>query len=221
MTAYSFSRTVLCSVFCLVACLFGNAKASDPTIDFAGRTYNLAFVGGTPGFPVNEYLVEGETVEDWSSMVSVRHFPNFDSAEQYVKLYVEKLQPHLVCEAVVHAPEDASSNNDLTVEAYLAPANRAYIEYNLFRFVVEPGVKGLKAYQFAIRGEYNLEAAQSANEEALKGRLEELQQIKVDAIDIQKTNGAVSDDPITDDDEDTEEDSEDSEDEDEDDVLDA
>lgn len=179
--------------------LVGPARADDPTIDFAGNTYKLEFVGGTPGFPVNEYLVDGETVEDWRTMVSVRQFPNFDSAEEYVKLYVEKLQPHLVCDAVVHSPEDESTTNDLTVEAYLAPANRAYIEYNLFRFVVEPGVKGLKAYQFAIRGEYNLEAAQAANEESLENRLEELQQLQVDAIDIQKANQNESDDDDSDD----------------------
>lgn len=166
-------------LLCLLGCVVFSAlaHAEDPTDEkckaFSVTGYRLAFVHvGKQGEVVNEYVPRGENLENWTKMIAVREWPNAKELKEVVGPYVRKLQPLYVRDAQVFRPEGGEVGEDLVFEFYLAPPDKSYLEYNLIRFVLEEGAEGVKSYQFAVRGEYNLEAAVKFNEPRLKSRLD-------------------------------------------------
>lgn len=153
------------------------AYAEDPieekTDSFTVTGYRLAFVHvGKQGEVVNEYVPRGENLENWKKMIAVREWPHAKELKEIVGPYVRKLQPLYARDAQVFRPEGAEVGEDIVFEFYLAPPDKSYLEYNLIRFVLEEESEGVKSYQFAVRGEYNLDAALKFNEPRLKSRLD-------------------------------------------------
>ena len=150
-----------------------------PSINFEGSRYQLAFTNVTDNFVMNEYLLDGESLDDWSSMVAVMQFVNSDDVNDVLGPYLNRLRPLLISEARSSAPSQDPHSSDVILEAYLAPPDRSYLEYNLIRFVEEVGTDGVKAYQFAIRGEFDFDAASRANSGAITDRLLELGDLQI------------------------------------------
>jgi len=135
-------------VFALTFC--AALQAAEPTVKFAGIEYHLASVeAGKSGAMTNEYVPGGETVDDWTSLIGVRQWPGVEKPEDVAGAWMKMVQPLLTKEAEVFRAETTA--NDFIVEAWLSAPDRSYIEINLHRFVAEPGTKGVKAYQFAIK----------------------------------------------------------------------
>jgi hypothetical protein len=140
---------------------------------FSVTNYKLAFVQvGQQSEVVNEYVPHGETLENWTTMIAVRQWPKAKALKEIVGPYVRNLQPLYVRDAQVFRPENAKNGNDVVFEFYLAPQDKSYLEYNLIRFVVEEESEGVKSYQFAVRGDYDLDAAVKFNSTRLKARLD-------------------------------------------------
>ncbi len=151
-------------------------NANPTATQFNGVEYQLAWVdaGDRERATTNEYITEGETVESWSSMIAVRQWPNSSLVRDVTGPYLRQIQPHFVRNAQVFQPENVDSSTELVIECYLAPPDKSYLEYNLIRFGIEPGEKGVKSYQYALRGPYNLESAIEFNQPKLAERLNEL-----------------------------------------------
>ena len=130
--------------------LVTGGRAEAPSIRFDGETYQLAWVDVSKnGAVTNEYVRAGETIEAWTMLVAVRHWPEAKKIFDAAGPWITRVGPSLVKKMESYIPDHAKSKEDIIFEAWLGDANRAYIEPNLFRFVVEAGVPGVKAYQFA------------------------------------------------------------------------
>lgn len=167
----------------LLACQL-TAVAADPAADsFQVTNYKLAFVNvGPEGAVTNEYVPRGETLETWTSLIGVRQWPQTEKLADITGPYVRALQPLLVREAKIYEPEGEAEGTNVIFELYLAPADKSYLEYNLIRFAREEGTEGIKSYQYALKGEYNVEAAVAANAPQLKSRLEVLRGLKLETF---------------------------------------
>ncbi len=177
----------LISFLCMVL-LVSLANAGDPahtpkgvTTHFIGVDYHLAWVDAGEGNRAitNEYLAEGATLEDWETMVAVRKWPNLTEVKQVSGPYLSQINASFVRKAEVYSPPPGTVGTDFVLKCYLAPPDKSYLEYNLIRFGIEPGEKGVKSYQFAVRGPYSLENAIEFNSARLGERLDALTKLRL------------------------------------------
>lgn len=134
-----------------VFCLAGAVRAESPaTLDFGGLKYRLASTEkGKDGSLTNEYVPEGETLENWTTLVAVRHWPKAEKVGDAATPWLKMVQPLLTQKVGVFKADSAKDAEDILLEAWLSAPDRSYIEINLHRFVKEKGTEGVKAYQFA------------------------------------------------------------------------
>jgi hypothetical protein len=137
-------------VIILGTLLVGTLRADVPNVEVAGVKYQLAFVEvGKDGSVTNEYVPEGETINSWTTLLGVRHWPTAKKIGDAAGPWMKMVQPLLTQQAGAFKSADAKSENDIVIEAWLSAPDRSYIEINLHRFVVEGGTDGVKGYQFA------------------------------------------------------------------------
>lgn len=127
----------------------------------------------------NEYLRAGQSLEQWSSMLAVRQWQNRNHVREVTKPYLDTIRHLFVEEAKVYAPDSDRDEKGIVIECYLAPTDKSYLEYNLLRFCTEPGEQGVKAYQFAARGSYDLPLAKQYNQKLLAERLTALAKLSL------------------------------------------
>lgn len=157
----------------------GNETPVQPAAVFCDVEYELAWIDTGEGdrSRTNEYLREGESLEQWSSMMAVRQWPHRNQVRDVTKPYLDPIRHLFVRDAKVFAPDSGGDDKGLVVELYLAPSDKSYLEYNLIRFCTEPGEQGVKSYQFAARGPYDLPLAQQQNQRLLAQRLDALSKL--------------------------------------------
>lgn len=202
---------LLAGLFLFVA-LAGNAIADSPE-EFVVTGYRLAFVHvDESGAITNEYVPRGQTLENWSTLIGVRVWPQAKEVAEIAGPYVRSLEPLMVRDSRALEPAGSEPGTDVVFELYLAPADKAYLEYNLIRFVREPGTPGVKSYQFAARSEYKLDAAVTEYDQRraawlaaisglqLTAETEELDESTADAADDDEDSASDEDDEAVDDD---------------------
>jgi hypothetical protein len=119
-----------------------------PTVSFSGVKYVLASVElGKDGTITNEYVPEGETIDSWTTLLASRNWPTVTKIDKATNAWVRMIKPLATRDVVAYAAD--GKKNDLVLEAWLSAPDKSYIEANLHRFVLENGVVGVKAYQFA------------------------------------------------------------------------
>jgi len=124
------------------------ALCAAPSVDFDGVRYVLASVEiSKDGTVTNEYVAEGESIDSWTTLLGVRHWPKVKQVEKATEAWVAMVRPLLARDAVAYAAQ--GKKNDVVLEAWLSAPDKSYIEANLHRFVLEDGTVGVKAYQFA------------------------------------------------------------------------
>ncbi|MES2507005.1 MAG: hypothetical protein V4599_09890 [Verrucomicrobiota bacterium] len=125
-------------------------QAETPSLQFGGVKYELASVQtGKDGSVTNEYVPLGETIDSWTTLLGVRHWPKAAKIGDAAGPWLKMVQPLLTQKVGVYKSPVAKSGNDIVMEAWLSAPDRSYIEINLHRFVIEEGTPGVKAYQFA------------------------------------------------------------------------
>ena len=137
-------------LFCLAGVALGAcAPEKLPSARFDGQEYALAFSAREQSGFVNEYLLPGEDLENYSKMVGVYSFPQMkgisaqQAAEQMARLMQLK-NPQ--------APFDIHNSADkeaALVDFLVFSPGGSMAEYNVFKYM--PDGKGLKAVQFVAR----------------------------------------------------------------------
>ena len=123
------------------------APAEKKSIEYEGETYFLAHADATADQALEEYLREGETLENWTKMVSVRAFRSFDDPKEIVRLFVaalKKQHPDAPYEAA-RIPE----TREIMLEFVTWPPDGSYAEINVWKF--RKVSAGVVAFQFALR----------------------------------------------------------------------
>ncbi|AFM11660.1 hypothetical protein [Turneriella parva] len=124
-----------------------NAPTEKKSIEYDGETYFLAHTDATADQALEEYLREGETLENWTKMVSVRAFKNFNDPKEIVRLFVaalKKQHPDAPYEAA-RIPE----TREIMLDFVTWPADGSYAEINIWKF--RKVSVGVVAFQFALR----------------------------------------------------------------------
>ena len=135
-------------ILALFALSFVAVCAAPPLVDFDGVKYVLASVElSKDGTVTNEYVPEGESIDSWTTLLGVRHWPKVKKVEKATEAWVAMVRSLLVRDAVSYVAD--GKKNDIVLEAWLSAPDKSYIEANLHRFVLEDGTVGVKAYQFA------------------------------------------------------------------------
>ncbi len=120
--------------------------ASAPAFEFDGRAYFLR--GDEAG--IREYLTEGETFQDWNTLVSIRRMEGADDARAYAAAMVmnaEASNPNAVGQVL--ADEDAGSYIADFVVYSEEGAEPFFAEWNLWRIEIKND--GIEALQYARR----------------------------------------------------------------------
>lgn len=176
-TYSGFSLAVITLIFFFTS-LAVAAGPAVPSLTFEGEKYHLAWTDvSKEGNLTNEYLKKGETLEEWTTMIGVRHWPAAGDLSDVVAPYVKSMQPYYVTNAEIYTSQDAK--DDIVIEMFLGTPGRPYVEYNLHRFVVEEGTPGVKAYQFAQRIPLTDDLDLSETQKHLETRLNQLKAFKV------------------------------------------
>lgn len=134
----------------LVVCLplaAETASTEKKSIEYDGEAYLLAHTDATTDQALEEYLREGETLENWTKMVSVRAFKSFNDPKELVRLFVGELKkqhPNAPYE-VARIPE----TREVLLDFVTWPPDGTYAEINIWKF--RKISAGVVAFQFALR----------------------------------------------------------------------
>jgi hypothetical protein len=126
------------------------AKSAEPpaAVEFDGQTLHLAWQSENPELPVSEFIPEGETLEKWTRLASIRRYPDLDDAQELAKLTVEE-----VAKSYPGSPTnlvDDPHSSDAIIEFVVNAPDDSFAEYNLFKYAKDPS-GGVVAEQYALR----------------------------------------------------------------------
>ncbi len=127
------------------------ATGKNPTTAFLATNFTLAYVEAKAEGTLNEYVVKGETVDSWMQLLTVTYFPKNENLEQFAKAIVQSSQPILASEPQLVTRPGVAKEDDLALFLVLLDSQHGVYEVDIQRFVREPGLKGLKFYQYGRR----------------------------------------------------------------------
>jgi hypothetical protein len=129
------------------------SAADKPKVNFNGTKFTLAFVATRETFVMNEYVVKGETVDTWSQLITIEAFPKVDSPIDMAQRVVGLAQNQEILatkpQLLVHP--GTNKGDDIALFIILADRQRQVLEFNVQRYVKEPGAAGVKAYIYGRR----------------------------------------------------------------------
>jgi hypothetical protein len=141
---------------CMALMFFSGANlfaADKPEVSFNGTEFTLAFVATQQTFVMNEYVVKGETVDTWSQLITIEAFPKVDSPIDMAQRVVGLAQKEgiLATKPQLLVRPGTNKGDDIALFIILADRQRQVLEFNVQRYVKEPGATGVKAYIYGRR----------------------------------------------------------------------
>lgn len=120
-------------------------------IELNGTRYELAFVNELPTRSLNEYIPPGETLDKWTKMLALHIYHNQQISPEQFALELMKLVVKLNPDAPKPAIAGKSSQGDIVIDFVTWPQDKAYIEYNVFKFKKGNQPGDIIGYQYAMR----------------------------------------------------------------------
>lgn len=127
----------------LALLLGGAAQAAPPSLEFAGVTFYLADAKSAGNRSLEEYLPKGQTFEDYSHLLAVRHDAPVD-LEQYANVLKKDLTTKFPGSTFA-----VLERTETTLEVDFLIVSGEGREYNLWHFQDTP--QGLVSLQFVVR----------------------------------------------------------------------
>jgi hypothetical protein len=131
-----------------------NSAAPPQTVTFDGQTLHLAWQGGEPGAPIYEYVPQGETLDKWTHLASIREWHDIADWKTLAGNTVR-----MVKQTYPGAPTQTVENpttGETIVDFLVGPEDNSFVEYNVFKYAKRDG-GGTVAQQYAIRSYGNTE----------------------------------------------------------------
>jgi hypothetical protein len=130
-----------------------HAKAPKPTelpqaVEFDGQKLLLAWQGENPEQPIAEFIPEGETLDKWTHLASIRRYPDLEDAQGLAKMTVEEVEKTYPGSPTNLVDDPKSS--DAIIEFVVESPDETFAEYNLFKYAKDPA-GGVVAQQYALR----------------------------------------------------------------------
>lgn len=139
-----------CAFFCLPALTIAQ-QSNKPTFEFQDETYELAFAQSNQFEAINEYIPEGETLEDWSSLIAVRLYNGRRDYRELAGRLVQALnQKNPLARAAIHSSSDGKRT---MVDFITWDLDAEITEFNVFIYQIGPDGNSVLAQQYAERVE--------------------------------------------------------------------
>lgn len=151
----------------LALLLGGAAQAAPPSLEFAGMVFYLRDAKSAGNRSLEEYLPKGQTFEDYSHLLAIRHDAPVD-LEQYANVLKKDLTTRFPGSTYT-----VLERTETTLEVDFLIVSGEGREYNLWHFQNTP--QGLVSLQFVVRDRV------AGFDEALKSRPKWHQELKVRA----------------------------------------
>jgi hypothetical protein len=134
-----------------VASLGGPAESNAQqreSVSFDGRTLVLAWEGENRGERIREYLPDGEKLDSWTTLASIREYPDLNDPKAVVTNLVRMLrQNHPRARSAV---QENPRTGEVVVDFVTWPPDESFVEFNVWKYRrAEAG--GLVAHQYALR----------------------------------------------------------------------
>lgn len=113
-----------------------------------GQTLNLAWQGGTPDEPIYEYIPEGEDLETWTHLASIREYHSIEDWKALAEGTIQAVKQNYP-----GAPTQILENpntGDVMIDFLVGPPDGSFVEYNVFQYSKRPE-GGTVAQQYALR----------------------------------------------------------------------
>lgn len=124
------------------------AAAEKPRLTFAGQEFTLAFVDLGANGVINEYVLPGEKVQNWTTLLTVQQAPQVKDAATVAEavLKVATGNNSLVSKPQVLYRGGTKNREDVMVLLLIRDPAHLGNELSIQRFVREPGAVGVKTY---------------------------------------------------------------------------
>ena len=128
-------------------------KSPANTIEFQGQQLRLAFVAESPdpkdGQAINEYVPVGESLDKWTQLIGVYHYPHLEDSKAIVGQMVKALNAsNPLARYQIHASQDGKR---IMLDFITWETEKGITEFNVFIFQKHPQGTGLIAQQYALR----------------------------------------------------------------------
>ena len=130
----------------------GGALAATEVVRIAGDVFEIAYSGATDEASIKEFVPAGETIQNWSTMVAVRHFKNPQSPEEYIRNVAaeyRKTMPHMRF-AMSQLEQDDAWDIDFIIYNR-GQQTGGFVEWNYFRAERREAGEGVLVNQYVAR----------------------------------------------------------------------
>ncbi len=165
-------------VFSIILVLISAVAVAEPDqVQFDDISYNLVFTDKTGGTITNEYVREGESLEEWSTLFAVREFQNQSSVKNPIQAVIDSTRQYMALPPKGLPSGDASTDKEMILVLWLVAPDQSYYEYDLYRFIYT-GDKVI-SYQYAQRLPFSKNLDVSAEIKVQPRRIDELANMNV------------------------------------------
>ena len=144
---------ILFAVFLAAIC--SGTLVAEEVVNVGSEIFHLAFTASNDEGSIKEFVPEGETIHNWSTLVAVRYFNRLHSPEDYIRNMAEdyrQLMPHM---QFAMSQLDQADVWDIDFIMYERGRTSGFLEWNYFR-AERPGVgEGIVVNQYVVRRPYS------------------------------------------------------------------
>ncbi|MYD97182.1 MAG: hypothetical protein F4X98_07325 [Gammaproteobacteria bacterium] len=144
---------ILFAVFLAAIC--SGTLVAEEVVNVGSEIFHLAFTASNDEGSIKEFVPEGETIHNWSTLVAVRYFNHLHSPEDYIRNMAEdyrQLMPHM---QFAMSQLDQADVWDIDFIMYERGRTSGFLEWNYFR-AERPGVgEGIVVNQYVVRRPYS------------------------------------------------------------------
>ena len=130
-----------------------NKKNPSNTIEFQGQSLRLAYVAESPdpkdGRAINEYVPVGESLENWTQLIGIYHYPHQYDSKSIAGQMVKALNAsNPLARFQIRESQDGKR---VMLDFITWETEKGITEFNVFIFQKHPEGSGLIAQQYALR----------------------------------------------------------------------
>jgi hypothetical protein len=136
-----------------VACA-AEGRPAHQSVQFDGNVLVLAWEGGNPGERIKEYIPNGQTLETWTKLASIRRYDHLDDPQALAGGLLKQLKKNypLSPSSIIENPK----TGEVIVDFIVWPEDGAFVEFNVFKYGKDEQGK-VVAQQYALRAYENQE----------------------------------------------------------------
>ena len=124
------------------------AEKKKEVIHFDGQTLALAWEAENPNEKVKEYIPDGEKLDTWKKLASIREYPKTNDPKALAANLLQTLKKQNP-----NAPSSMIENpktGEVMLDFITFPPDSSFVEFNIFKYFPKPG-GGVVVQQYALR----------------------------------------------------------------------